>query len=176
MKADRVSHLTENMFLMLKMESSEYSLQLETIDCCKLTRKSCLEYYEEIVEKVFDFDITIPEESIMLTIDQRLFARVIGNLLSNAMKYNETGHLIKLEIKLQSSNVQLKVMEDGRLIEPSLRKVIFDPFVRGDKARKSDGGTGLGLSIVKSIVLRHGGSITCCEEKAMNCFRIELER
>ena len=173
-KADRVSQLTENMFLMLKMDSPEFPLQLERVDFCEFTRKICLEYYEEICEKGFEFDITISEESIMLLIDQRLLARVIGNLISNAMKYNETGHLIKLELSLYASVMQLKVMDDGKLIENSLRKVIFDPFVRGDSARKSDGGTGLGLSIVKSIVVRHGGSITCCEENGMNCFVMKL--
>ena len=68
-KADRVSQLTENMFLMLKMDSPEFPLQLERVEICEFTRTLCLAYSEEICEKGFEFDITLSEEIIMLLID-----------------------------------------------------------------------------------------------------------
>jgi len=50
--------------------------------------------------------------------------------------------------------------DDGIGIPEELSENIFKPFIRGDKARKSDGGTGLGLSIAQKIIKEHGGTLT----------------
>ena len=83
-KADRVNTLSEDLFTMLKMESAEYQLDLQTLDLSELTRQICAEYYEEITDAGFSFSITIPDEPVWISGDERLLARVITNLLTNA--------------------------------------------------------------------------------------------
>lgn len=174
-KVNRVSNLMDDLFMTLKLDSTEYVVTTERIDICELLREICVGYYGEVVDKGFDFDIDIPEESIEAEIDRKLFSRVIENILTNSIKYNRNGHLIRVLLTVDvSHNVIIKIMDDGTLIEPQIRKNLFDAFVRGDKARKTDGGTGLGLSIARTIIEKHNGSLQYMCEGNFNCFVITI--
>lgn len=173
-KADRVLNLAEDMFLMLKMDYADYKMQMENIDICELLRKICAEYYDEIEEQGFEFDIEIPEEKCLVCIDIRLFTRVIENLLNNAKKYNATGNHIRFQCFLKENRKIIRVMDDGKKIEKEIADSIFEAFSRGDKSRASDGGTGLGLAIAKAIIEKHGGSIGYQREQQWNVFEVIL--
>lgn len=173
-KAERVTALTEDMFFLLKMDNPDYVPALELVDIGEFLRKICTEYYDEIEEAGFDFSIDIPEEAVFVSIDERLFVRVIGNLLSNALKYNQTGKQIGVILK-KDDKVVIEVFDDGCAIDAELAGQMFTAFVRGDKTRKSDGGTGLGLAISKVIVEKHGGEIGYRRTKGRNLFFISLK-
>lgn len=174
LKADRITNLSEDMFILLKMENADYQLQMEKTDIGELLRKICAEYYVEFTDAGFEFEIDIPEEACMGMADTRLFARVISNLLLNAKKYNQSGKKIALSMKKVEAMWQIDVLDDGEPIEAGLAKKLFDAFVRGDKARKSDGGTGLGLTISKAIMEKHQGSIVYLQMDKRNCFRVQI--
>lgn len=173
-KADRIQQLSEDMFLMLKMDYTDYQLQRETVDVCELLRKICAEYYEDVEHAGLSFDIGIPEQAYMLSLDVGLFSRVIGNLLSNAIKYNRTGTLTAVHVYDIGQDLIIDIEDDGMQIAQEICERIFDLFMRGDKARKSDGGTGLGLAISKAIIEKHNGSICYIWENQRNCFRIRF--
>jgi signal transduction histidine kinase len=175
-KADRVCDLTENMFLMLKMENADYHLQLEQLDICELARQICAEFYEDIDGAGFSMEIDIPEQSCLVWADEKALGRVIGNLLSNAGKYNRTGSQVGITLSILEKQVELCVWDDGELIPKELQETIFDAFVRGDKARKTDGGTGLGLAISRAIMEKHCGSIGYEEKQGQNCFVVRMQR
>ena len=101
----------------------------------------------------------MPETPIYAELDRKEFARVIENLLGNAGKYNQTGRKVAVELQREEGKVRLSVWDDGEQIAEELRPVLFDPFVRGDSARRSSGGTGLGLAIASKIVEKHGGEL-----------------
>ncbi|MGV8916719.1 MAG: ATP-binding protein [Pseudomonas sp.] len=86
--------------------------------------------------------------------------RLLNNLIGNAMHH--AGGNIEVAAYLSGDPsapyVVLSVMDRGAGIDPSELEVIFNPFIRGDKAR-SGKGTGLGLAIVKRIAAMHGGNV-----------------
>lgn len=172
LKADRITNLSEDMFLMLKMENADYQIQMEKTDIGELLRKICAEYYAEITDAGFEFGINIPDEPSIGMVDSRLFTRVISNLLLNAKKYNQSGKQIALSLTMTGDRWQIDVSDDGKEIEKKLVDTLFDAFARGDKARKSDGGTGLGLAISRAIMEKHGGSISYLRVDNKNCFRV----
>lgn len=172
LKADRITNLSEDMFTLLKMENPDYILQLAKVDLSELLRKICVEYYEEIADAGFEFDIDIPEQVCMVQLDARLFTRVISNLLTNAKKYNRAGEYVGLMMQPKEDGFQIDVLDDGEALDAELVTDLFEAFVRGDKARKSDGGTGLGLAISRAIVQKHGGSIEYQRVDDKNCFRV----
>lgn len=168
-KADRVNILSDDLFTMLKMESEDYKLELKPLDIAELIRKICAEFYQEIVGAGFDFEIDLPEERVMIEGDERLFSRVISNLLVNARKYNLSGHEIGISL-VQAEHICIRVTDDGVPIDASIAETMFHPFVRGEHARSTSGGTGLGLAIAKGVAAKHGGNITYAYEDGKNVF------
>ena len=171
-KANRVHKLTDDMFMMLKMDNPDYKLNLETVDFCEYLRQLCAEYYDEITGAGFDFVIDIPENEIRAEIDTDLFSRVVGNLLSNAKKYNSTGNKISVSLSQENGKIRISVCDNGSEIDKAFAEQMFDAFSRGDKARKTDGGTGLGLAISRLIVGKHGGELVYSRKGNENVFEI----
>lgn len=103
-------------------------------------------------------------------IDQRLpkvlvgdagrIKQVVINLLSNAFKFTNEGH-VKLDLRQNSKNSwTINVIDTGIGISPTAQEVIFDEFRQVDNSStRKHGGTGLGLAIVRRFVLAMGGNI-----------------
>ena len=173
-KANRVHKLTDDMFMMLKMDNPDYRINPETVNLCEYLRQLCAEYYDEITEAGFEFTIDIPETQINAVIDTDLFSRVVGNLLSNAKKYNKTGDTISVKLSAENNKISLTVCDNGNEIDKAFAEQMFSAFSRGDKARKTDGGTGLGLAISKIIVEKHGGTLNYSRKGNENVFEVIL--
>ncbi|MES2817429.1 MAG: ATP-binding protein [Pseudomonadota bacterium] len=86
--------------------------------------------------------------------------RLLSNLIENALRYG--GDAVEVAAYLSGDcsapYVVLSVLDRGTGIDPAELGAIFDPFIRGDRARGGKG-TGLGLAIVKRIAALHGGSV-----------------
>jgi len=173
-KANRVHKLTDDMFMMLKMDNPDYRINPETVNLCEYLRQLCAEYYDEITEAGFEFTIDIPENEINAEIDTDLFSRVVGNLLSNAKKYNKTGDTISVKLSEENEKISLAVSDNGSEIDKAFAEQMFSAFSRGDKARKTDGGTGLGLAISRIIVEKHGGVLNYSRKGNDNVFEVIL--
>lgn len=90
--------------------------------------------------------------------DAGQLARVVRNLLENAIRHSPTGATVRIDVAAGSGDVSLRVSDEGSGFPPELRA--FDAFTRGDPARDVSTGTaGLGLAIAKGIVVAHGGTI-----------------
>ncbi|MET0125081.1 MAG: ATP-binding protein, partial [Pseudomonas caspiana] len=109
-----------------------------------------------------------PEEQIRLCLEpippfplRRVsMKRLLTNLIGNAMHHAGNGIEVAAYVSGDTSApyVVLSVLDRGIGIDPSELEVIFNPFIRGDRAR-SGKGTGLGLAIVKRIAAMHGGNV-----------------
>ena len=87
---------------------------------------------------------------------------IVGNLVENAVKYNQDGGLVTIRagFRQDKGKVLLEVIDLGLGIAPSHQERIFERFFRVDKGRsRAVGGTGLGLSIVKRLVEKMGAKI-----------------
>jgi signal transduction histidine kinase len=92
--------------------------------------------------------------------DREALETMLANLVTNAIKYAETGGQVTVSATAEGGFAVLRVSDNGPGIPPEDLSRIFDDFYRSPEARKRNiDGTGLGLAIVKSIVERHGGSI-----------------
>ena len=94
-------------------------------------------------------------DDIKVYADKERMMQVLGNLLSNALKFTRQGTItVSAEQSNDKGQVTVKVTDTGLGIDPALLLRLFTKF-----ATKSDKGTGLGLYISKSIVEAHGGEI-----------------
>ncbi len=90
--------------------------------------------------------------------DADRFARVLDNLLTNAIKFTPNGGAIELNASLNDGRVKITVSDTGAGIEVELLPHLFEPF-RQATGHYRKGGVGLGLAIVKQIVEGHGGTV-----------------
>ena len=89
--------------------------------------------------------------------DRDALARVVQNLLDNALRHADTSVAVALTA---TDRAVLTVVDDGPGIPTDQRERVFDRFTRLDDARGRDaGGTGLGLAIVRDVVRHHGGDV-----------------
>lgn len=92
--------------------------------------------------------------------DVQKIGRVLGNLVSNALRHTPPGGSVGIHTSATAAGVQVEVHDTGHGISPEDLPHVFDKFYRGEKSRSRDtGGSGLGLAISKGIVEAHGGHI-----------------
>lgn len=123
---------------------------------------------DEVLEDVrADLAIAIEESGAEIEADQlpevhadpEQLRQLIQNLVSNAIKYNDTGKpYIRIDSESTEEGHRVWVEDDGPGIPVDERQSVFDVFHRVG-ARPDEDGTGMGLAICKRIVERHGGSI-----------------
>jgi signal transduction histidine kinase len=95
-----------------------------------------------------------------MSVDEIRIAQVLGNLVSNALRYTSEGGHIVLSARRESKHIVLSVRDNGAGIAPDALPHIFERFYRGDASRPGESETGLGLAIAKSLVEAHGGTVT----------------
>lgn len=163
-KAERMGDLITLLFDYVRLDSENFSLRMEKLDISELLRENAALLYADVEEKQMEFEIEIPEEPIVLSVDKLQFSRVIINLINNALKHNEANTTITLTMKQEKNNIQVIVKDNGTMIAPFIAEHVFEPFVVADASRESKGGSGLGLSIAKKIVEMHGWSIELLQD------------
>jgi signal transduction histidine kinase len=104
---------------------------------------------------VFEPDLELPR----IQAEQNQIARLINNLITNAIHYTQSGE-VRVKTTKRDMKVGLSVQDTGIGIETGDLPHLFERFYRGQNVRQSGiHGTGLGLAIVKEIVDFHGGEI-----------------
>ena len=109
----------------------------------------------ELHERAFSSDI---EGDDAVLVRPNAFSRLVGNLVSNALRYAKT---VRVEARHRAKWLTITVDDDGPGIPERARDDVFKPFFRLDEARNLDAsGTGLGLAIALDIARSHGGNVT----------------
>lgn len=93
-----------------------------------------------------------------------LLYRALYNLIENAIRYNNEEGSVNITLKTKGQEGVIIIADTGVGIAPEQRELVFEPFYRVNKSRSREfGGAGIGLSLVKTILKRHGASITVSE-------------
>ncbi|RPK62471.1 Sensor protein CzcS precursor [Streptomyces sp. ADI96-02] len=89
-----------------------------------------------------------------------LLARLVANLLDNAVTYNVPGGSVDVSLDRTGTTGTLVVRNTGPAVSEAEVAGFFEPFRRGDGRDRMGAGSGLGLSIVRSVAAAHGGTVT----------------
>ena len=93
-----------------------------------------------------------------------LLYRALYNLVENAIRYNNDKGSVNITLETRGQEGVIIIADTGVGIAPEQRELVFEPFYRVNKSRSREfGGAGIGLSLVKTILKRHGASITVSE-------------
>ncbi len=159
---DEIDRLTtlSNDLLHLALSSETQVFNKERFSLSEI----CLMQCERIIPYASQNDVTVRRQiSNDVTMEgiRDDIARLILNMLKNAIDYNTKGGVVTLTLARENSNIVLTIADTGIGIAAKDIPHIFDRFYKADTARvqKEVTGSGLGLSIVKEILARHNGKV-----------------
>ncbi|WP_158633404.1 ATP-binding protein [Tautonia sociabilis] len=136
-------------------------LDRERVDLLDVLERSLPAAMPAVASAGHRLHLSIAAGPILTEGDAARLSQVVVNLLTNAARYTPRGGNIWLEVARAGNRVELVVRDDGQGIEPELLPCLFELFTQGPRGRdRSPGGLGIGLTLVKSIVERHGGSVS----------------
>lgn len=146
---------------LLTLASSERGLeQREPIDLVQLTKRALRGHSAELER----LSLAVSEELAPAATsgDGALIARLVANVIDNALHHNLPGGRIDVRTVTESDQAILSVANSGREIPADQVSRLLDPFERLQPGRRNagDGRHGLGLSIVRAIALAHGATLT----------------
>lgn len=177
-QAHRLDLLIRDLLHLTKLQSQPDRPELVELDLSDVL-KTCVEEHRTIGQaKKVTIDVDQVEKQCRVLSDLESIRTIVGNLLSNAVRYNQPGGWVKVSTRLESSAVVLIIADGGIGIPPEDLDRIFERFYRVEKARSQDaGGTGLGLSIVKHMVQAIGAEISVRSELGKGSeFSLRLKR
>jgi PAS domain S-box-containing protein len=108
-----------------------------------------------------ELDVDLDEEPARVLGDGGRLQQVLGNVLTNAVKFTPQGGVISVRLeRTAKETVRLVVADSGQGMTPEFLAVAFEPFRQAQRTHaRSQEGLGLGLAIVKHLIDLHGGSV-----------------
>ena len=156
-----MARLLDDLLDVSRITRGKIELLRETVDMAALVREAVGDHLESFRAAGLALDLTVSAEPLFIHADRTRIAQIIGNLLSNALKFSERGQSVRVGVDRDASGerVVLAVRDEGSGIEPALLDRVFDPFVQADTSlARLRGGLGLGLAVVNGLVTSMAGA------------------
>jgi signal transduction histidine kinase len=163
-----LERLVEDLRLLTLAESHQLTFEKHELDLIEIAQRSISMFQAEADEKKISLDLvttlshsgTGTTENALIIADPLRTEQVIGNLLSNALRYIPEGGKVWMEISRAGNDVTVSINDNGPGIPEADLPFIFNRFWRVEKSRaRQSGGAGLGLAITKLLVEGQGGRI-----------------
>lgn len=158
-KSERLETLMNEFFDVTRFNLQDIQLYQRELDFVFLLKQIQEEFYPLLKEKDQAIRYTGPE-SLKLKADSEQLARVLNNLLKNAIAYAPDQSTITMQLTVDEQAATFILANQSEPIEQEQLEALFEKFYRLDQARSTKtGGAGLGLAIAKEIILAHHGTI-----------------
>jgi signal transduction histidine kinase len=156
-QARRLAELIDDFLDVRRIEEGRFERAQELVDMTTLLREEAQLYSQQSPKHELAVEVG-PKALPVLGNPDRL-RQVIGNLISNAIKYSPQGGIVEISAEADNGSVRVEVRDEGMGIPASQQGQIFTKFFRADAAASGITGTGLGLAVSRDIVESHGGRI-----------------
>jgi signal transduction histidine kinase len=166
-EADRLAGLVDDLFELSRIQAGSISLDFEAVGLDALVSDAIAgaSVAADAKDIALRADVCQPPPVVELSTPE--MARVVRNLLDNAIRHTPRGGTVVVDARLSPSGAAAEVsVQDGcgGIPEHDL-DLVFDLAFRGDTARTpGDGGGGLGLAVARGLVEAHHGEITVQNE------------
>lgn len=153
--------LTQDLLDLTKLENNKEILQLERFSVQELIDSCCLMVKHRTDEKNLILESYNKDGIKSITADKKRLHQVLLNLLSNSVKFTDTGS-VTLSLEEREDFYTFTVSDTGCGIPEEKQMNLFSPYYRESSHKE---GTGLGLVLTKQFVELHGGWITTKSQK-----------
>lgn len=159
-QSDRMKRLMEDLVEASRASTGNLDVELAPCDAAVLLQQATGEYEERLqnagIELVTEMKPESAENPLMIQADSRRMWRVFDNLLSNILKYGQSGTRAYLTLERIGDTAKISFKNTSRERLNISADELVERFVRGDAARSTEG-NGLGLSIAQSLTELQGG-------------------
>jgi signal transduction histidine kinase/CheY-like chemotaxis protein len=157
---DRLNRLVTDLLDLSKIEAGKLKLRRTVFDLRRVARSVLDAYDKQAADKGIRLEIQSLQSEISIFADEDKVRQVLDNLVSNALRFTNSGGQIKIILIDREDSVECCVSDTGVGINGENAAKLFSKF---EQIGRVDGpgykGTGLGLSICKRLVEKHGGRI-----------------
>ena len=154
---ERLSTLIEELFELAKLESTTLEPEREPFSLAELVQDSVQQFQMRAAEEGLSLEAVLPGAPTVVLGDVGLLARVLENLIHNALRHAGTDGSVAVALEVEGGEARLHVEDDGPGIAPEDLPLVFERFFR--RPRQPGDGAGLGLAIAHRIVALHGGEL-----------------
>jgi signal transduction histidine kinase len=176
-EADRLAGLVDDLFELSRIQAGSLSLQFEAVPLDELVSDAIAGAAIAAAAKDVSLRGDVAQPAPVVELSTPEMARVVRNLLDNAIRHTPRGGQITVDARLDEtgSSARVSVLDGcGGIPEHDL-DLVFDLAYRGDAARTpGDGGGGLGLAVARGLVEAHQGHITVQNEGPGCRFTVRL--
>jgi signal transduction histidine kinase len=153
----RMTSLMEEALLFGSLDAGKMEFKPAALELGTFVRRLADEVLSA-TERRCPIELSLPEIPIEIQTDKRLLRHIFTNLLTNAVKYSDTGRVVWFKMRRDQRETVYAIRDQGIGIPEADQARLFNAFHRGRNVSDRPG-TGLGLVIVKRCVDLHGGSI-----------------
>lgn len=159
-EALHLQRLVEDLRTLSLADAGELALDLDRVDARTLLHATHQAFAQLAREAGVTLQLEPGEAPAPVRVDATRLRQVLGNLVSNSLRFTPAGGHVRLAADADAHHVTLLVSDDGEGIPEAEHPHLFERFYRVDPARSASTGTsGLGLAIVRSLVELHGGHV-----------------
>ncbi len=163
-RIEGMNKLIADLLDMTRIESGRKSRHLEYVDLAALAREVLDNFRPRAAQRGISLELHAPTP-LDMTADRGELEMLLGNLVSNAVKYNRPDGRVHVTLGRGDDCVTLAVRDTGIGLAPEETKRLFNDFARIRKPEtQAITGSGLGLSIVKKLVALYGGEVGIVSE------------
>lgn len=192
---DQVEHfdaLLADLLEISRYDSGFAVLEPEPVDVVKLLRQARCSMSAVAEQAGVEIVLLVPDTAVVCEIDPRRVARILRNLIANAVEYGRAAphdhddsygtkperRVVRVSVAADDQAVAITVRDYGVGLSPQECEAVFHRFWRGDPSRaRQTGGTGLGLSIALEDARLHGGWLQAWGRRGVGAqFRLTLPR
>jgi signal transduction histidine kinase len=156
-----LTRMVEDLSTLALADSGQLQLEKTPTDLLKLVQRVLDRFRAQAKGGEVDLLFSTQGDCQMLSLDPGRVEQILGNLLSNALRYTPDGSCVETGLDCFADKVVLSVSDSGEGIPEGSQELIFKRFYRADHGRsRSEGGSGLGLAIARQLAEAQGGTLT----------------
>jgi PAS domain S-box-containing protein len=163
----QMTRLVEDLLDVSRITRAAVVLDRKAVDLRSVVRNAADASRQWFEERDHAFEVSLPEERLMVEADEVRLNQVVQNLLHNAAKYTPRGGRIAVAALREGDCAVIRVRDSGIGMSPELLGSAFELFRQGSQGlARTEGGLGVGLTLVQRLVTLHGGSVEARSEGA----------